>query len=158
MKVSTLPVGLSSTVHCQIPRGTQHRTIMLILKLFISETLPVTPLFPCSLFICLLFSYHRHVLPTSNSAQRYTAVSHTPCCNLLPPGFVPGIWIEKSDTCKRMATHRISFPGYQLPHKDSQEWRMDSSGRGKREVANVQHYNVSFLNSLENSDGPIAKM
>lgn len=130
---------------------------MLILRLFISETLPVTPLFPSSLFICLLFSYQWHVLPTSSSAQRYAAVPRAPCCNLLPPDFVPGIWIEESDTCKRMATHRISFPGPQLPHKDSREWRMDSPGRGKREVANVQHCDVSFLNSLENSDGPTAK-
>lgn len=130
---------------------------MLILELFISETLAVTPLFPSSLFICLLFSHQRHILPTSSSAQRYTAVPHTPCSNLLPPDFVSGIWIEESDTCKRMATHRISFPGLQLPHKDSQEWRMDSPGRGKREVANVQHCDVSFLNSLENSDGSTAK-
>lgn len=57
-----------------------------------------------------------------------------------------------------MATHRISFPGHRLPHEDGQERRMDSSGRGKREAANVQHYDVSFLSSLEISDGPTAKV
>lgn len=151
--VSTLPVRLNSTVHREIPRGAQPWTIMLILERFISETLPVNPFFPCSVFVCVLFSYHRHVLPPSNSAQRYTAASPTPCCSLLPPDILPGIWIEKSRTHKWIPTHQISL-GTGCPTRTV--WSGELTG--KREVANVQHYNVSFLNSLENSDGSIAKM
>jgi len=47
--VSTLPVGLSSAAHCETPRGTQHRAIVLIRTLFISASY-----FPLSLLLLSL--------------------------------------------------------------------------------------------------------
>lgn len=150
---------LDLVLQCIVEYPEEHSTGQLcwyssFLSLKLWQLLPSFPA-PC-LFACFSVTSGTSSLPPVQH-KVYAAVPHAPCCNLLPPDFVSGMWIEESDTCKRMATHRISFPGPQLPHKDSQEWRMDSPGRGKREVTNVQPCDVSFLNSLENSDGSTAK-
>lgn len=92
---------------------------MLKFQLFLSETLPVTPPFPCSGFICLVYLPLARPPCLQLGMKGHCSVSHS-SLQFAPIRFPLGVWTEKRDPCLGMAANPLPWA--------PQEWGVDSGG------------------------------